>query len=167
MQELQRNNEEIFGVKIIFKNKFMTIIREFLSTVFIVKDKKVLMTWNKKVKTWIPLGGHIEPNELPCGSAIREAKEESGLDIELISPYDNSKTGNLIQPVHLHLDHIKDDHKHINLIYFGIVKGGELLEESDEQTPLKWFSTEEMEKENLLPNIKEWAIKAIELLKVK
>lgn len=145
----------------------MTLIREFLSTAFIVKDGKVLMTWNKKVKTWIPVGGHIEPNELPCDSVIREAKEESGLDIELISPYDKSKTGNLVQPVHMHLDHIKNDHEHINLIYFGTVKGGELLKESDENTPLKWFSKEELEKENLLPNIKEWAIKAIEEVESK
>jgi 8-oxo-dGTP pyrophosphatase MutT (NUDIX family) len=145
----------------------MTIVREFLSTVFIVKDRKVLMTWNKNIKTWVPLGGHIELNELPCDSAIREAREESGLDIELISPYDKSKTGNLVQPVHMHLDHIKDDHEHINLIYFGIVKGGELLKESDEQTSLKWFSKEELEKENLLPNIKEWAVKAIEELRDK
>lgn len=139
----------------------MNITREFLSTVFIVNKGKVLMTWNKKVKTWIPVGGHIEPNELPCDSVIREAKEESGLDIELISPYDKSKTANLIQPVHIHLDHIKDDHEHINLIYFGFVNGGELLKESDEQTPLKWFSEKDIEKEDLLPSIKEWALEAI------
>lgn len=122
------------------------------------------MTWNKKVKTWIPVGGHIEPNELPCDSVIHEAKEESGLDIELISPYDKSKTANLIQLVHIHLDYVKDDHEHIDLMYFGIVRGGELFKESDEQTPLKWFSKEEIEKEELLPNIKEWALEAINQL---
>ncbi len=143
----------------------MNIVREFLSTVFVVRDSKVLLTWNKKINTWIPVGGHIEPNELPCASVIREAKEESGLDIELISPYDRSKTSNIVQPVHLHLDHIKEDHKHINLIYFGIVKGGELLKESDEQTPLKWFSKDDLEKEALLPNVKEWAIEALNKLK--
>lgn len=142
----------------------MAIEREFLSTVFVVNEGKVLMTWNRKVKTWIPVGGHIEPNELPCSSVIREAKEESGLDIELVSPYDKSKTANLVQPVHVHLDHVKDDHKHINLIYFGIVKGGKLLDESDEQTPLKWFSREEINNEYLLPNIKEWALEAISQL---
>lgn len=143
----------------------MTTIREFLSTVFIVKEDKVLLTWNKKVKTWIPLGGHIEPNEMPCSSVIREAKEESGLDIEIVSsPYDNSSTRNMLQPVHVHLDNVKDDHKHINLIYFGIVKGGELMEESDEQTPLKWFSKEDLDKEELLPNIKEWALDAMNQL---
>ena len=79
----------------------MKIIREFLSTVFVVNKGKVF-----KVNNWIPIGGHIGPNELPCRSVIREAKEESGLDIELISPFDKSKTANLIQPIHIHLDHM-------------------------------------------------------------
>ena len=140
------------------------IEREIISTVYIVKNKKVLMTWNKKVKNWIPLGGHIEPNELPCNSVIREAKKESGLNIELISPYDKSKTANLVQPVHLHLDHVKDDHKHINLIYFGIVKGGKLSEQSDEQTPLRWFSKQDLENKDLIPNVKEWALEALKHL---
>jgi len=142
----------------------MEIVREFLSTVFVVKDGKVLMTWNKKVNNWIPIGGHIELNELPCSSVIREAKEESGLDIEVISPFDNSRTANLVQPVHVHLDHIKEDHKHINLIYFGIVKGGKCFEIDDEGKELRWFTTEELEQEDLLPNVKEWAIESLKLL---
>ena len=143
----------------------MEIIREFLSTVFVVKDNKVLMTWNKKVNNWVPIGGHIEPNELPCSSVIREAKEETGLDIELVSPYDKSTTGNLIQPVHIHLDHIKEDHKHINLIYFGTVKSGECFKIDDEGKELKWFSMEELEKSELISSIKEWALKALKQLK--
>jgi len=140
------------------------IVREFLSTVYVVKDGRVLMTWNKKVNSWVPLGGHIEANELPCESVIREAKEESGLDVRLVSPYDQSKTANLVQPVHVHLDHIRDDHEHINLIYFGTVTGGELLGESDEQTPLRWFSKDELEKEALMPSIQEWALEALDKL---
>tara|TARA_Y100000310_G_C20422881_1_gene687516 strand:+ start:118 stop:558 length:441 start_codon:yes stop_codon:yes gene_type:complete len=139
----------------------MDIIREFLSTVFVVKDGKVLMTWNNKVNNWIPIGGHIEENELPCVSVIREAKEESGLDIEIISISNNTETANLIQPVHIHLDHIKEDHKHINLIYFAIVSGGECFKIDDEGKELRWFTTEELEKEDLLPSVKEWAIKSL------
>ena len=139
----------------------METVREVISTVFVVGGGKVLMTWNKKVNNWIPIGGHIEPNELPCSSVIIEAKEESGLDIGLISPFDKSKTANLVQPVHVHLDHIKEDHKHINLIYFAIVKGGECFKIDDEGKELRWFSKEELEKEELLDNIKEWAIEAL------
>jgi 8-oxo-dGTP diphosphatase len=142
----------------------MEIVREFVSTVYVVSKGKVLMTWNNKVSNWIPIGGHIESNELPCSSVIREAKEESGLDIELICPFNKSQTANIIQPVHIHLDHIKEDHKHINLIYFGIIKNGNCFEIDDEGKELKWFSMEELEKENLLPSVKEWAIESLNQL---
>lgn len=139
----------------------MNIIREFISTVFVVNSGRVLMTWNNKVHNWIPIGGHIEPNELPCDSVIREAKEESGLDIKLISPSPQPESANLVQPAHIHLDHIADDHKHINLIYFAIIKGGECRSTDDEGKELRWFSKEELEKEDLIPNVKEWATKAL------
>ncbi len=142
----------------------MEIVREFLSTVFVVQNGRVLMTWNKKANNWVPIGGHVEQNELPCDSVIREAKEESGLDIGLVSPFDKSKTANLVQPVHIHLDHIREDHKHINLIYFGTVKGGECLSLDDEGKELRWFSKEELEREALLENVKEWAIEALNQL---
>lgn len=146
------------------KINIMEIIKEFISTVFVVRDGKVLMTWNNKVNNWIPIGGHIDQNEYPCDSVIREAKEESGLDIELLSPFDKSKNNNIVQPVNIRIDHIKDDHKHINLVYFGIVKGGECLTLDDEGKELKWFSKNELEKEDLISNVKEWAIKALDHL---
>jgi len=40
--------------KINWKNKC------WVTTIFLIKDKKVLLTWNKNLKTWIPVGGHIE-----------------------------------------------------------------------------------------------------------
>jgi 8-oxo-dGTP pyrophosphatase MutT (NUDIX family) len=122
------------------------------------------MTWNKKVSNYVPIGGHVDENELPCDAVIREAKEESGLDIELISPYDKSGSSNLVQPVNVHLDHVKEDHKHINLIYFGIVKGGECFKIDDEGKELRWFSKEDLEKENLFPHTKEWALDALNQL---
>lgn len=141
----------------------MEITREFLSTVFIVRDNRVLLNFNNKCQIWVPVGGHIEKNELPCTSVVREAKEETGLDIELVSPFKRA-TDNLIQPVNVRLDHITDDHKHINLTYFGKVVGGYFQEVADDGAPSKWFSKEELEQEpknKLLPNVKEWALEAL------
>ena len=142
----------------------MEIIREFISTVFVVQNGKVLLTWNKKCSIWVPIGGHIEPNELPCSSVIREAKEESGLDIEIVSA-NKGRTANIAQPAQINLDHVREDHKHINLMYFARVKGGQLTEKTDVGLALRWFSMEELEKENLFPNVKEWAIEALRQVK--
>jgi dUTP pyrophosphatase len=139
--------------------------REFLSTVYIVENGKVLLTWNKKVKKFIPLGGHVEENELPSDCAIREAKEESGYEIELID-LGNLKIRNLPQNLDIHLDIIKPDHHHINLSYIGRIVGGEMLRESDECTELKWFSKEEIEAHpEIFDNTREKALKSLELMK--
>lgn len=140
------------------------LIREFISTIYIIRDGKVLLTWNKNVKKFIPLGGHIEPNELPCNSVIREAKEESGFDIEIIDPA-RLKNKNLPQNLNIQLDIIKPDHHHINLSYVGKIIGGQQLKKSDEDTELKWFPKEDIEKSNeLFDNTKELALKAIEIM---
>ncbi len=140
----------------------MTITRDFVSTVFIVRDKKVLLTLNKKVGIWVPVGGHIEENELPCDCVIREAKEESGLDIELFNPFVNkSKHGSLIQPVNLRLDEIRKDHEHINFTYFAKVIGGEFKDISDDGQPSKWFTKEDLEKTDLNENVRTWALEIL------
>lgn len=139
--------------------------REFVSTVYIVKDGKVLMTFNKNVGKFIPVGGHLDENELPCEAAIREAKEESGFDIELIN-LGKLKHQNLKQNFDIQLDEIKPDHHHINLSYIGKVIGGEKFEKSDEDTELRWFSAEEIMNcgEEMHENTREKALKAIEIM---
>jgi len=142
----------------------MEIIKEFISTVLIVQNGKVLMTWNDKVNNWIPIGGHIDPNELPCDSVIREAKEESGFDIELIDLRD-LKIKNLTQNLDIQLDIIKPNHHHINISYIGRIIVGKMMEMSDEGTGLKWFSPSEIiESKEIFENSKEKALKAIEIV---
>ncbi len=140
-------------------------IREFLSTGHIVKDNKVLLTFNKKVRKFVPLRGHINENELPCESVIREAKEESGYDIELID-FSDLENKNLCQNLNIQLDVIKPEHHHINISYIGKIAGGEEKTMSDENTELKWFSEEDLLNSNeLFENTKELALKAIKLMK--
>ncbi len=150
------------------ENQDREITREFISTVFVVDKSKVLMTWNRKVNHWVPIGGHIDKNELPCESVIREAKEESNLDIEIFSnPKSTKSTVNLPQPANVHLDHIKDNHKHINLTYFATIKSDspKCWEIDDEGKELRWFSKEDIENDNsLVPEIREWALEALDAL---
>jgi ADP-ribose pyrophosphatase YjhB (NUDIX family) len=139
------------------------VVKEFLSTVYIVRGENVLLTFNKKVEKFIPLGGHIEPNELPCDSVIREAKEESGFDIQLVD-VGGLINKNLTQNFDIQLDVIKPDHHHINISYIGKVVGGEMLGESDEGTELRWFSKEELESlGDIFENTREKAILAIKI----
>src|SRR5678810_655292 len=57
---------------------------DFTVAIFVVRDNKVLLIHHRQLDKWLPLGGHIELDEDPEAAALREAREESGLDVELI-----------------------------------------------------------------------------------
>ena len=57
---------------------------DYTVEVFIVYKNKVLLRMHDKFNTWLSVGGHIELNEYPIEIAIREVKEEVGLEVEII-----------------------------------------------------------------------------------
>lgn len=139
------------------------ITRDFVSTVYLFREGKVLFMFHPFLKKFIPIGGHIEENELPCDAAIREAKEESGFDVELIN-FDSSK-GELVQNFDVGLDVIKPDHHHVNLAYLAKVIGGEQMEMADTGTELRWFSLNDlMECRDIFDSTKKRAVKAFKLM---
>src|SRR5688572_8287424 len=52
--------------------------------IFVVQNRKVLLILHRKLNKWLPLGGHIELDEDPEIASLREAREESGFEVELI-----------------------------------------------------------------------------------
>ncbi|MFH1838007.1 MAG: NUDIX domain-containing protein [Candidatus Kuenenbacteria bacterium] len=64
----------------------MEITRHFTTTVYIIYKQKVLLHLHKKLGVWVPIGGHIDRDELPQVATLRETKEEAGLDINLYNP---------------------------------------------------------------------------------
>ena len=94
---------------------------DFTVAIFVVHDARVLMVLHRRLGKWLPLGGHIELDEDPEQAALREAKEESGLDVELLGerpPTTSPGTRALIAPRFLDIHRISDTHEHIGLIYW-------------------------------------------------
>lgn len=94
---------------------------DFTVAIFVVHDGQVLLIHHRKLDKWLPLGGHIELDEDPEIAALREAKEESGLDVELLGerpPTTESGTRALIAPRFLDIHRITDTHEHIGMIYW-------------------------------------------------
>ena len=56
---------------------------DFTAEVFVVFENKVLLRKHDKYGRWLSVGGHIELEEDPNQAAIREVKEEVGLDVVL------------------------------------------------------------------------------------
>ncbi len=100
---------------------------DFTVGIFVVHDGKILLIHHRQLDRWLPLGGHIELDEDPEQAALREAKEESGLEVELLGerpPTTGPGTRALIAPRFLDIHRISETHEHIGMIYWARPKRG-------------------------------------------
>ena len=122
---------------------------DFTVAIFVVHEGKVLLIHHRKLDKWLPLGGHIELDEDPESAALREAKEESGLDVELIGerpPTTGPGTRALIAPRFLDIHRITDTHEHIGMIYWAHPNNGEITLSAGEHHDIRWCSARDMDK---------------------
>ena len=74
---------------------------------------------------------------------MREAKEESGLDVELLGerpPTTEPGTRALIAPRFLDIHRITDTHEHIGMIYWARPRGGQVTLSAEEHHDIRWCS---------------------------
>ncbi|MEM0154288.1 MAG: NUDIX domain-containing protein [Methanothrix sp.] len=134
----------------------------------VIDKGKMLMLKHRKLGIWVPPGGHVEENEFPYEAAIRETKEETGIDVELIGD-DNvehvdeaahtlpepfailyEKVPYTTQPMHIHFD----------MVYVGKAVGGS-LGANEESTDIKWMDEKEINGMETFPNVRDVALKAL------
>jgi 8-oxo-dGTP pyrophosphatase MutT (NUDIX family) len=122
---------------------------DFTVAIFVVQHGKVLLVLHRKLGKWLPLGGHVELDEDPEAAALREAREESGLEVELLGerpPTTEPGTRALIAPRFLDIHRITDTHEHIGLIYWARPRNGSLALAEAEHHDIRWCSSEDLEK---------------------
>jgi 8-oxo-dGTP pyrophosphatase MutT (NUDIX family) len=121
---------------------------DFTVAIFVVRDGKVLLIHHRQLDRWLPLGGHIELDEDPEQAALREAKEESGLDVELIGerpPTTGAGTRALIAPRFLDIHRITDTHEHIGMIYWARPLNGTLALAASEHHDIRWCAAQDLD----------------------
>jgi 8-oxo-dGTP pyrophosphatase MutT (NUDIX family) len=135
---------------------------DFTVAIFVVHDGTILLVHHRQLDKWLPLGGHIELDEDPEQAALREAKEESGLDVELLGerpPTTSPGTRALIAPRFLDIHRINETHEHIGLIYWarpaapvghdgahGVARFTDLILATEEHHDIRWCSLEDLDK---------------------
>jgi 8-oxo-dGTP pyrophosphatase MutT (NUDIX family) len=148
---------------------------DFTVEVFVVYQNTVLLRKHDKYGIWLSVGGHIELSEDPNEAAVREVKEEVGLDIvlddSLLKDTGEEKTGKtykeLIPPYFLNRNRISATHEHVTLTYFAKATTNVLQETvgSEKSKACKWFTKNELEgNTEVLPHIVFYALKALEVL---
>ncbi|MGN1012480.1 MAG: NUDIX domain-containing protein [Clostridia bacterium] len=151
------------------KSKMLDFECHFCATACILnKEKnKILFIHHKKLNKWLFVGGHIEENENPEEAVLREVKEETNLDIELIGQR-YPRQEDFIKPFALQKNIVKENHIHMDIFYVAIDKGtSKLKEKEDEVLGSKWFSKEQIISEDFdtFPEKKKMAIDVLEMFK--
>lgn len=121
---------------------------DFTSALFVVEGNRVLLVHHRKLNHWLPLGGHIELDEDPETAALREAFEESGLEVELVGerpPTTGPGTRALIAPRFMDIHRISDTHEHIGLIYFARPRSGKLTLSPTEHYDIRWCTAADLD----------------------
>ena len=144
---------------------------DFTVEVFIVHKNTVLLRMHDKFKQWLSVGGHIELTEDPVEAAHREVREEVGLTIELVGnnmlcgSVDHSRE--LIPPVALNRHPtLTPGHEHVTFVYFARAKTTDIKAqyESDKSEECAWCTKDELMQMDLWPNVRAYALKALEVL---
>ncbi len=123
---------------------------DFVATVYVVNGDAVLLRFHEKYSVWAGPGGHIELDEDPNQAAIREVKEEVGLDVRLMgTPAPITEGGDyreLIPPPFLNMHRINETHQHCDLVYFAISDTREITQgEAEVSEDIRWMTKEEIE----------------------
>ncbi|MHA2098803.1 MAG: NUDIX domain-containing protein [Candidatus Kariarchaeaceae archaeon] len=145
--------------------------KHFTATTYLLdkQTKSTLLHWHKKIKTWLPPGGHIEKNETPEEAARREIEEETGItDLVFIPNQDDSsgiideRSKLLLLPHYILEEEIELNHYHLDWIYFAFIeRGGKEITYNN--TVFKWFDINKLELETtIFENVKYLAKKAIQ-----
>jgi 8-oxo-dGTP pyrophosphatase MutT (NUDIX family) len=141
---------------------------DFTVAIFIVHEGRILLIHHRKLNKWLPLGGHIELDEDPEIAALREAREESGFEVELIGdrpPTTEPGTRALIAPRFLDIHRISDTHEHIGMIYWARPKSSSDAKCAvEEHHDIRWCTKAELETmQPPMSNAVKWyCLKAIE-----
>jgi 8-oxo-dGTP pyrophosphatase MutT (NUDIX family) len=140
---------------------------DFTVAIFIVQAGQVLQVHHRKLGKWLPVGGHIELDEDPEQAALREAREETGLEVSLVGerpPVTEPGTRALIAPRFLDIHRISDTHEHIGLIYLARPVSGGVTLAAAEHWDIRWCGVADLEQLTppLSGAVKWYALKALE-----
>lgn len=128
--------------------------RQFTTSVYIIENDSVLLINHKKLRKWLPPGGHLDPNETPPEGAKREALEETGMAIEFIRQeniwINQWNASSFERPFMCLLEEIPETpsqaaHQHIDFIYIAKPVGGALVCNYHETDGVRWFTLPEIE----------------------
>jgi 8-oxo-dGTP pyrophosphatase MutT (NUDIX family) len=152
----------------------METTRHFTATVYIVESGAVALHHHDRLGIRIPPGGHVDRDELPHEAGLREVREETGLDAELLDDTDpvGAPDGRILpQPRHQMLYDIdvhsdgEVAHQHVDHTYYATVDSREIDPAGDDEAgsaAWAWYDRSDLREADLDPDTVQFAVEAID-----
>jgi 8-oxo-dGTP pyrophosphatase MutT (NUDIX family) len=150
----------------------METTRHFTATTYVVHDGATALHEHERIGIWLPPGGHVDRDELPHEAALREVREETGLDAEVVAESDDiesSTVESLPQPQHVQLADVnihdgEVGHQHVDLVFYAAAES-RTMDPADGEAAAEeweWVTPEELEREERFrPDVTEIGRRAI------
>lgn len=111
----------------------MELKKEKCCGCIIIENNKVLLVYEKNRNFWGFPKGHMEKGENEIETALREVKEEVGLDVEII----DKERRYILNYI------IRDEIDKTTVLYLAIPKNKEIVMQESEIEKVKWCDFEE------------------------
>ena len=105
----------------------------------VVGPRGVVLLKHKRLGFWLQPGGHVDPGEAPWEAAVREAREETGLDVRVPGTLALGDDTGIPPLVHVDVHPGGRGHTHLDLRY--LLDGGDAdpAPPDDESQEIGWF----------------------------
>lgn len=133
MSEYVRHLREAVGPRLLLMPAVVTLPRD--------DDERLLLVRHSDTKLWGCIGGAVDPGEAPSAAAVRECREETGLELEL-----GCILGAVGGPGYEVTYGNGDRVGYVATVYDARVVSGDLRPDGEEVDQAEWFSRDEIDR---------------------
>ncbi len=135
--------------------------RAFSVAVYARRGDRVLVIEHRRLATWLPIGGELEPGETPLEAARRELREETGLEGRfhpLVGALDGVPPGLLGYEEHM----AGSKGLHMNFVFVADVAEVAEVAPNHEFTAWRWVDRAELDGVASPLNVRQFGVLALE-----
>lgn len=111
-----------------------------VSVLVLDEQGRLLMVRNAATGEWVTVGGIVEPEETPRDAAVREAREETGLELQVTGLRD-VLGGRAYWVTYPNGDQVAC----VNCVFDAVVTGGTMQPDGEEVSEVAWWDLGEIE----------------------